>query len=255
MFHSLIIAFAMYSKIPMPRVEWKEKNMSYSLCFFPLVGAVISLCELGCVYLMKALSVSQVLTAVLMTVLPVLISGGIHMDGFLDTVDAKSSWRTMEERLRILKDPRTGAFAVIYGIVYFLVTFGLYYEITLQGLKVLAVGYVYERILSGASLVLLKKAKKDGMAAVSSDAAKKKEKRVIVIFAAEFLVGSVIFCMINPVCGGGCILAALLSFWHYRHTAYKMFGGVTGDLAGYFLQICELLMLAAVVLTGKLSAV
>ena len=37
---SLALAFSMYSKIPMPRVEWNEKNMRYALCFFPFVGAV-----------------------------------------------------------------------------------------------------------------------------------------------------------------------------------------------------------------------
>ena len=36
---------AMYSKIPMPRVEWNEKNMKYAMCFFPLVGVVTGLLE------------------------------------------------------------------------------------------------------------------------------------------------------------------------------------------------------------------
>ena len=38
---SICVAFSMYSKIPMPRVEWNEKNMKYAMCFFPIVGAVI----------------------------------------------------------------------------------------------------------------------------------------------------------------------------------------------------------------------
>ena len=40
-FNSLIIAIAMYSKIPMPQAEWNEKNMRYAMCFFPVVGVVI----------------------------------------------------------------------------------------------------------------------------------------------------------------------------------------------------------------------
>ena len=39
-FNSLIIAIAMYSKIPMPQAEWNEKNMRYAMCFFPVVGVV-----------------------------------------------------------------------------------------------------------------------------------------------------------------------------------------------------------------------
>ena len=33
--NAMIIAIAMYSKIPMPRVDWNEKNMRYAMCFFP----------------------------------------------------------------------------------------------------------------------------------------------------------------------------------------------------------------------------
>ena len=38
---SLIIAFAMYSKIPMPRADWNDKNMRYAFCWFPVIGLVI----------------------------------------------------------------------------------------------------------------------------------------------------------------------------------------------------------------------
>ena len=38
--YSCIIAISMYSKIPMPNVEWTEERMRYVMCFFPLVGIV-----------------------------------------------------------------------------------------------------------------------------------------------------------------------------------------------------------------------
>ena len=37
---SMIMTFSIYSKIPMPNIEWKEENMKYTMCFFPLVGLV-----------------------------------------------------------------------------------------------------------------------------------------------------------------------------------------------------------------------
>ena len=43
------------------------------------------------------------------------------MDGFLDTVDARSSCQDRQRKLEILKDPHTGAFAVIGGGVYLLI--------------------------------------------------------------------------------------------------------------------------------------
>ena len=38
---SLAIAFSMYSRIPMPQVEWTGRRMRYAMCFFPLIGLVI----------------------------------------------------------------------------------------------------------------------------------------------------------------------------------------------------------------------
>ena len=35
------VAFAMYSKIPMPRADWNKENMKYTFCFFPFIGLVI----------------------------------------------------------------------------------------------------------------------------------------------------------------------------------------------------------------------
>lgn len=252
MLHSVIIAFAMYSKIPMPKVEWNEKNMNYCLGFFPLVGVVIGVCQMLGYYIMNRLAFEKTMTAVLLTVIPILVSGGIHMDGYLDTIDAKSSWKPREERLKILKDPHAGAFAVIYGIVYLLVTFGLYTELTGKELPVLAVGYAFERVLSGLSLVTLKKARKDGMAAAAADASKKSVKWML---AAEGVLCVAVFFYLNPVYGLLTAVAGLLCYANYRHVAYKYFGGITGDLAGYFLQTCELMMLLILVLAAKLISV
>ena len=46
LFRSLAIAISMYSKIPVPMVDWNEKNMKYAMCFFPVVGAVTGALQL-----------------------------------------------------------------------------------------------------------------------------------------------------------------------------------------------------------------
>ncbi len=249
MLKSMIIAFSMYSKIPMPRVEWNEKNMRYSLCFFPLVGLVTGACSLGCFCGMSALGFSRPAVAAVLTVVPILINGGIHMDGLLDTMDAKSSYKPAQEKLQILKDPHTGAFAVIYGLVYLFLCFGMFCEVTGREMGCIALGYAYSRMLSGLSVTTLKKARKDGMAAASAGAA---DRRVKWILAAELAVCGSCFLCLQPAYGTVCLLAGGLSFLYYRHMAYRTFGGITGDLAGYFLQLCELLMLIGVVTAQKL---
>lgn len=245
MLKSMIVAFSMYSKVPMPKIEWNAKSMRYSMCFFPLVGAVIGLCSAGCLLGLKTLGTGEILIAAVLTVLPIIINGGIHMDGFLDTVDAKSSYRSAEEKLLILKDPHTGAFAIIYGIVYMILCFGLFSEITRAEIGYIAAGYVYSRILSGLSVVTLKKAKKDGMVADTADASEKNVKWILLV---ELVLCVLCMLYFNPAKGIVCVAAGLVSFFYYRHMAYKVFGGITGDLAGYFLQMCELLILIGMVL-------
>ena len=241
MMKSMIIAFSTYSKIPMPIVEWEEDSMKYSMCFFPLVGAVVGFCCL-CLYGgLHFIGVGQILTAAILTALPLLLTGGIHMDGFLDTMDAKSSYKPREEKLKILKDPHTGAFAVMHCALYLLLSFGLFSEISGKTIPFAALGYVYSRILSGLSVVTLKKAKGDGMAAVSANAAAKNVKWILVL---ELFACAAGFLVLDILRGGFCILAGLLCLLYYRNMAYRIFGGITGDLAGYFLQICELAVLA-----------
>lgn len=252
MLKSLVVAFSTYSKIPMPHIEWDKKSMKYSMGCFPFVGVVIGLVSIGCFYGLSLLSVGNILSAIVLAIIPILISGGIHMDGFLDTIDARNAYRSREERLQILKDPHTGAFAIIYGIVYLLICVGLFSEVMEEQIAFVAVGYIYSRILSGLSVVTFRKAKRDGMAAATADASDKSVKWMLIVELVICVAGMVLLGLAQNgiaglICAVLCIVAGLLSFFYYRCMAYKWFGGTTGDLAGYFLQICELMILLAVV--------
>ena len=40
-YNSFVIAFSMFSKIPMPRCDWSREHMNYAMCFLPWIGAVM----------------------------------------------------------------------------------------------------------------------------------------------------------------------------------------------------------------------
>ena len=130
LWNSFIVAFSMYSKIPMPRADWTRENMKYSMCFFPWVGLVIGALEFGWFHLAVWLGFGTIFRTAVLVLIPVLVTGGIHLDGLLDTADAMSSWREKERRLEILKDSHAGAFAVIIGLCYFVICFGAASEVT-----------------------------------------------------------------------------------------------------------------------------
>ena len=245
---SLAIAISMYSKIPVPTVDWNEKNMKYAMCFFPVVGAVAGGLQLLIGYLLlKYTSCGNLFFAIAMALIPVIVSGGIHLDGFADTVDALSSYGDREKKLEILKDPNTGAFAVIGLCVYFLADTALWSEVTVELLPVIACTYMFSRSLSGISVVSFRAAKNSGLLRTFQDGAQKKRARVVLIVWACVCGGIMLY--LSWKTAAIVIIAALLVFLYYYRMSRKQFGGTTGDLAGYFLQVCELAMLAGAVLS------
>jgi len=248
---SLIVAFSMYSKIPMPRCDWNEGSMSYAMCFWPLVGAVIGGLVYGWGILSERLGVGAIFFAVIAILISVLVTGGIHLDGLLDTSDALSSWQTQERRLEILKDSHTGAFAIITCVFYALTLLGIYTQVDITALATIVFGFVLSRSLSGLAIINFKKAKQDGTVAKFSQNAQTKRVRVVMIIYITVI--SAIVMVINPLQGGVMLLAAVVTYLYYYHMAMKYFGGTTGDLAGWFLSLCELVMPLSVVLTGLIT--
>lgn len=250
--NSFKMAFALYSRIPMPNIQWTEENMSYVLCFFPWVGCVIGGMNLGLFYVQNYLNEMGVLFptffyTVLFVCIPLTITGGIHMDGFLDTKDALASYQSKERRLEILKDPHTGAFAVISGSTYLLASLAVYSAVSHESIKVISLGFMLSRTLSGISVIVFPQARKQGMAAeVSQNAQKRWTRNILYGYAIVLCLGLL---SIGGVCGAAACIAAFFVFFDYKQMAMKNFGGVTGDLAGYFLQRSELWMAGAAVMT------
>lgn len=248
---SLIIAFSTYSKIPMPKIRWEEKNMKYAVCFFPLIGAVISAVWLGWLYLAdNILQINDPLRNSLAVLIPVLISGGIHLDGFCDITDAFSSWQPRKKKLEILKDPHVGAFAIIGCGCYLLAYYGIMGEMYGQIALVTAFGFILSRALSALALVNFKSARPKGMLDTFAQASHKKIVSLCCIVYLALCITAMF--LINYIYCIAALLAGALAFWLYHHLAYKKLGGITGDMAGWFLQICELAVPYFIVLLGQI---
>lgn len=245
---SLIIALSMYSKIPMPRIEWTKENTRHVMCFFPIVGVVTGVCVWGMGTILLENSCGRLLFSSVMTLLPILINGGIHMDGLLDTIDALSSYGDRERKLEILKDSHAGAFAVIGACCYFILCLGLWSEVTVQMLPIIAWGYVLSRGMSGLAIVTFPSASKKGLARTFKEGTARFHAVILVLFYILIPLGAMLFVSLRF--GIPAITGAVVMFLYYRHMSLQKFGGITGDLAGYFLQMCELIILGCVVIGG-----
>lgn len=254
MLKSLLSAFLMYSRIPVPQVEWKEENRRYALGFFPLVGAVIGGLLVGWRVLADVLKIGQFLFAAIAGFIPVLVTGGIHLDGFCDVTDARSSFGDREKRLKIMFDPHIGSFAAMYLCIYLLIYTALLSQVdSLRSTAVIGLGFVLSRSLSGISAMTFRSAKSEGT--LQSFVKPSHRKITLGMDIFFMLTSAAAMAVISPVTGIAGVLAAGGVFAYYRYSAYKNFGGTTGDLCGWFLQLCELWIAVAVVFSERITEV
>ena len=126
-FKGFLMAISMFTVIPLPRYEWDDEGGKNIMKFYPVIGLIVGLIWYGAFRLLSLLGASIMVTTAITLITPFILTGMLHLDGYMDVCDALLSRRNKEEKLRILKDPHTGAFAVISVVMLFIVNFsGLY---------------------------------------------------------------------------------------------------------------------------------
>ena len=186
-------------------------------------------------------------TTAITLITPFILTGMLHLDGYMDVCDALLSRRNKEEKLRILKDPHTGAFAVISVVMLFIVNFsGLYTVISnsIQGNSVnnntSAIGLILIPIISRSLmgyLLLSKESMKGSSLGAFFKQGTGKVDRVILLSCLT--LSSIILVFIFGLYGLIISLAMILISTFLVNKAAKEFDGMSGDSAGYGLVIAE----------------
>jgi adenosylcobinamide-GDP ribazoletransferase len=192
----------------------------------------------------------SLLTAAGYTLIPIALSGGIHMDGLADVIDAQSSHAEPARKREILKDPHVGAFAIIGVCCYLVAYVALASEVSGRLMGVLACVPVVSRCLSGFATVCFRTSSGKGMLASERGSADLHVVRVSL--ALELAAVSVALVAASPLVGVAVLVTAVVALAYVRWLAQSQYGGMSGDLAGYFLQLAELCMLACIVFVGRL---
>ena len=245
--NSFFIALSMYSRIPVPRVDWKKENMRYAMCFFPMIGVAIGAVMYLAGWLLDKAVVSTLFRGVVFTLIPIIITGGIHMDGFMDTMDALGSWGDREKKLEILKDSHAGAFAILGMGCYLMWSVAVWSELPAEVLGVCRVSFVLSRALSGFSVVTFPAARNSGLLKMFQDGAQKKVVRIMMCLYVATAV--IMMAVMDARAMTGAVVGAMIAFLYYVVVSRKQFGGVTGDLAGFFLETAELAMFTGILVT------
>lgn len=250
------MAWGNFCAIPCPWKLWDEKARDLMLVMFPLVGVVIGMIWQGMYWIFYYLEMPIPLFAALMTAYPFLVSGFIHLDGFMDCNDAILSRRSLAERQRILKDSHVGAFAVITTIVLFMVFFGAMWSLLEMesSLRIwcLSMVPVLSRAMSARAAMVKKplstsqyqRSFEEGTAYRGVPCFIWLAAAMVMVVEGVLLEGglamdgkTMLLCGLTPAVTAVCQLAASLISGAY---ARKQLGGMSGDIAGYMLVWSEL---------------
>lgn len=240
----LLLTLQFFSTFPVKKnlpMEKAQLNAMYIL--LPMLGLLFgSILALTALLVRETTASGSLLLALILVVLSLALSGGLHMDGLADVADAFFSYQEKEKRLEIMGDPRIGAFGTMALIVMIA---GKLIIVSETALTVSLWMILFIPAISRIGLLLIfsstQSAKSSGLAAFfQSRTDHQKIARwgllwfVLIMAAAAILMSWQLALVI--------ILSFLIGSLWYRSWCLKHFGGVTGDLFGTYIEGMELLL-------------
>jgi len=235
---SFFLALRFLTIIPLGRRgEVSESDITRSVSYYPLVGAVQGLILIAAFFIFKEWFGGLVLAALLVAVLT-LTNGGFHLDGFMDTVDGIACGGDSERRLRVMSDPNAGAIGVVFTVFIIILKIAALGAMPIGGLAMtLFLWPVFGRWSVVPLALLSRYARPNGGLG----------KAVTSIGAGEFFVATVITLIISFYWLGlfaFLVMAVIvgLAFFFSRFFKTRL-GGVTGDVFGFQAEVSEVLVL------------
>lgn len=234
---SIVVAFQFLTRLYLPiNVEWDTANLRRSLTWFGLVGAFIGVILAGAMTLFNRFDLIPAVSAIIILLIWIFITGGMHIDGISDMADGFFSMRDKEKTLEIMKDSHVGAFGVITIVFLLLIKFEMLKEFIIieKNVWLLILPPTIARIAAGLVLSFYETTKKSGLGYTfhSSDPR--------IFWAIGFIVTLIISSILNIkslIFIGIAILASnLMALW-----AKKKIGGLNGDIYGAIVETVEVI--------------
>ena len=237
-FHAFAMCQSMFCSIPFPGNIWDEKARDKMLLFLPVVGLEMGVIWAFLAWLSNVLHLPVLVRGLMLSVYPYLVTGFIHLDGYMDVTDAVRSYRSLERRREILKDSHVGAFAVI-GIVLLLIAQFAFMASAKETADFLVLMFVpaVSRCGSALAVTALKPMN-------TSQYAEQKMPKAHILLLTVMLILFVSAGFL--LCGhyGFVLLGCLAGYGIALRSAYRSLEGMNGDIAGFCLTIAELCAVA-----------
>lgn len=237
---AFVMTQSMFCALPFPCRMWKEEARNKMLLFLPVVGLEIGLLWVLADWILGYIGAPVLVSGLVMSAVPYLLTGFIHLDGFLDVTDAICSWRDLEGRRNILKDSHVGSFAVIWCVFLLLAGFALFSSVPdAVDRRCLILVPVVSRCCSALAVLQLKPIGSSQYANGQSSTPKW-HKAVLALAAILCVAAGFIFWGKY----GYVLVGGLLGYGVALYGSYHSLKGMNGDISGYCLTISELCAVA-----------
>lgn len=240
MIRSFLIAVTFLTRLPFPAPnEVTQEEFTRSQRCYPLIGLVLGLFLLCTSFLLHPYY-SPMVVAALILIEELLLTGGLHMDGFMDSMDALWSARTPERMLEIMKDSRVGSFGALSAIAILLLKFSLLAEVIGAGSYLaLLIMPMLSRWMFLIGVIFFPYARKSGLGQGFHEDLSQ---------TPWFLGIEGICCLALTIyllhwAGLMGFLFSFLFLLYFTRKTSKLLGGLTGDLYGASIELSELLFL------------
>lgn len=236
LFRAFLMCVSMFTVVPMPVKVWDEEARPLMTLWLPAVGLIIGGLWAFLAHIARISTLPKLVGAAVLCAYPFLITGGIHFDGYLDVTDAVKSYRDVDERRRIMKDPHVGSFAVLAGILLVVTQFALFASAK-EGADIFTLMLIpaVSRTSAALAVTCLRPMTESEYSGAYRRGVKRTHAAVLsVLLAAELAAG---FAVSGR--GGFAGIAVILGFGHHVYRALRALGGMSGDVSGYALTFAE----------------
>lgn len=225
------MCFSMYTTIPMPYIEWEEKYYKYIVIYLSFVGLAIGLIWFFLTNIICNFIIPLTIKTLIVCLIPLFLSGFIHIDGYMDTCDAIFSRANLEKKHKILKDSLVGAFAVIGILVLSFIYYISIYEILKASKNLIALVFIpiFSRGITSLFIIKIKPISKEGFIASFKKDLDNKHFFIILLILILFFCFGYYFNVYK------IILINILCCIFFGFFCIRDLKGISGDLCGFII--------------------
>jgi adenosylcobinamide-GDP ribazoletransferase len=227
-----LAALSFLTSIPINRA-FTPNQVGRSLALFPMIGLIVGAILVALDFALSRVFPSLVVNALLIGA-SIAVTGALHLDGWMDFCDAMFGHKTLDARLRILREPQVGAFGVAGALIVVLIKFTALASLTGSARPIaLIVVPLIARWAIAYAVFVYPYARDAGKGSAFKEHSRKHDLWIATIIAF------VIALALAQVIGAVMLLLAWLIVLTVARFSIRRIEGLTGDVYGALNEIIE----------------